>query len=1074
MYLTSRVTSLRRYFRFCPLVAIASMFAVTVLLASRLTSPTDANIGPFVNSVAVFDRDALTPHSTQERKQQATTAYENLPLTFIENRGQLQPRVHYYGHRGNFGVYFTRDEIMFFLEKRSPLPAVALHASHGIGGSSRTHIVPTTLTHAPGPHTTAWLTLKFLHPNPHSTLIAQKREPGIVNYFHGADPAKWRLNLPQYSEMVYRDLWPKIDLRLREQTKALKYEFRVRPGAKISNIRLVYAGALDIRLDDSGALLVQTAAGLLRDVPPIAYQQIAGSRVPVESHYLLNSATGEYGFAVGSYQSDHELIVDPGVSYSTFLGGSADEQGSSIAVDASGNTYITGVTQSPDFPATAGAFRRTGAVSNVPDAFVAKLNPTGTALVYATFLGGSDLDIARAIAIDGGGNAYIAGQTKSTDFPTTKNAFDRTLNTPGKCPRCNIDNYDAFVTKLNPTGSKLVYSTYLGGGQDIDDAFGIAVDSAGSAYVTGETASPDFPTTPHAFRTVIGGSNDAFVTKLNTTGSALVYSTFVGGSQVDFSVRIQVDSAGNAYVIGNTSSLDFPTTPGAFDTTANGGFDVFVMKLNAAGSNLVYSTFLGGSGFDSAGSIAIDSMGNAYAVGGTNSGDFPTTPGAFQTVSPRAGGGGGFVSKLNATGSALVYSTFLGDSGCSGVVITPSGNAWITGGTSSDTFPITPDAFQAFHHPSPSTPSDAFITELNSTGSALLYSTYLGGTDTDFGNDLGLDSAGNVYVTGVTRSADFPITPGAFDPVFKGRQDIFWGDAFITELALNGKSKQPPPPTVALLSPSVSAITGGNSFSTTVFLSGGAEGSGAVVALASSNLTLLTVPGSITIPTGAQSGTFISNTATVTVNTPVSITASYNNSSKAATVTLLPPPGPAALSSLGFFPNTVTGGNPALAIVGLTNPAPVGGFLVSLSSNNSAATPPPSVTVPAGQQTFSFSVPTSIVVTSTGLSVFATAGGRTAIGTLTVNPPDPPPATVTLTVSATGRTGESVISSPAGINVPVGSSMQASFTQGTAITLTVSNGRSAIWSGGCSSGGSKTGSCIFTLNAASSVSANVQ
>ena len=326
-----------------------------------------------------------------------------------------------------------------------------------------------------------------------------------------------------------------------------------------------------------------------------------------------------------------------------------------------------GTTQSPDFPATAGAYKRTGAASNFSDVFVAKVNAAGTALVYATFIGGSDFDWGRAIAIDASGNAYIAGQTKSSNFPTTNGAFDRTLGVPTNCPRCSPDNYDAFVTKLNATGSALVYSTYLGGNSDIDDALGIAVDSTGSAYVVGETGSADFPTTPGAYRTTRNGAYDAYVTKLNPAGSALAYSTFIGGSQVDFGVRIAVDASRNAYVLGNTSSPDFPTTPGAFNTANNGGFDIFVLKLNAAGSNLVYSTFIGGLDMDSAGGLAIDSAGNAYVSGATRPPNFPTTPGAFQTVPPARSGGGAFVTKLNATGSALLYSTFLGDAGANGL-----------------------------------------------------------------------------------------------------------------------------------------------------------------------------------------------------------------------------------------------------------------------------------------------------------------------------------------------------------------------------------------------------------------------
>jgi hypothetical protein len=1033
-------------------------------------------------------------HTPQGSREQILKAYANLPLAFVENQGQTDPRVRYYAQGSGYAFYLTREAVVLSFVKGSGASGAAGFSKMGAPAS----LVPAGFPAAavgslravrspraagsPGnkePETDgAALALRFLGSNPRVALEGEQRAAGDANYFRGNEPAQWHTAVPRYTQVVYRELWPGVDLRLHQQAGTLKYEFRVRPGARPADIRLAYSGAAGLTLDSVGGLLIETPLGVLRDSPPVSYQEIGGARVPVESRYVLNTAdgsAGDYGFAIGAgYNPDHELIVDPGVAYSTFLGGTSNEIGSGIAVDAAGNAYIVGTTQSPDFPATAGAFKRTGAVSNFSDVFVAKLNPTGTALVYATFIGGSDLDWGRAIAIDAAGNAYIAGQTKSSGFPTTAGAFDRTFNIPGNCPRCAVDNYDAFVTKLNPTGSALVYSTFLGGGQDIDDALGIAVDAAGSAYVTGETGSTDFPTTPGAFRTTRNGAYDAYVTKLNPAGSALVYSTFIGGSQVDFGVRIAVDSSNNAYVLGNTSSPDFPTTAGAFDTTQNGAFDIFVLKLNAAGSALVYSTFIGGAGFDSAGGLAIDSAGNAYVSGGTSSADYPVTSGAFQTVSQSSGGGGGFVTKLNATGSALVFSTFLGDAGVSGIALTPDGNMWLTGSTTSLTFPTTPDAFQGFLHPGASS-TEAFITELNSTGSALLYSTYLGGSNTDYGTDVKLDSAGNVYVTGETLSADFPTTPNALDRVFKGELDIFWGDAFITKLALNGTPPPPPPlPTVATLTAPFGVVGGpGNSVLTTVTLTSGAQGTGAVVALTSSNPAVLSVPANLTIPTGAQTGTATGTTSVVTADTPVTISASYNNSSKAVTVTVSPVPPPATLSSIGFFPNTVTGGTAALAILGITSPAGAGGFTATLSANvPGIVTLPASITVPQGQTNVSFSVPTAVVTTQTGLTVFAMAGGVQQLAPLFVNPAaPPPPPTVVLTVSATGRSGQTVTSSPAGIHVAVGSSAQASFASGTSITLSVSGGRSAVWSGACS--GNKT-ACTFTLNGAASVTANVQ
>ena len=455
-------------------------------------------------------------------------------------------------------------------------------------------------------------------------------------------------------------------------------------------------------------------------------------------------------------------------------------------MDAAGNVFVVGTTQSPDFPTTAGAFRRTGAAGNFSDVFVSKINATGTALIYSTFIGGSDLDFGRRIAIDAAGNAYITGQTKSTNFPTTAGAFDRSFNVLN-CPRCGIDQYDAFVAKLNAAGSALVYSTFLGG-TDIDDARGIAVDGSGNAYVTGETTSPDFPTTAGAFARTSHGAYDVFVTKLNASGSALAYSTYLGGTAVDNGERIAVDASGQALVLGFSSSSDFPTTAGALDVTANGGFDITLTKLNAAGNGLIYSTYLGGSDVEFAGGLAVDAAGNTYISGTTASADFPTTAGVVDRTQL---GGDAFVSKINPAGSALIYSTLIGGAssdGATAVQPDAAGNVWVTGITSSSDFPVTPDAAStAFHGV-----ADAFVTELNAQGSAVLYSTYLGGAQSDGADDAALEEGFGIYVAGHTYSLDFPVTAGAFDTVFNGDPSIFWGDAFIAKVSFSLSTSNPP------------------------------------------------------------------------------------------------------------------------------------------------------------------------------------------------------------------------------------------------------------------------------------------
>jgi len=1121
--------------------AMAAVAAMAVAVAMWTGSPVSASGSDPVGRIG----SAVEPAAPRDTATGAKVldAYAKLPLAFVENRGQTDPRVRYYAQGNRRAFYLTREEVMLSLEKETRGLALAL---------------------------------RFVGSNPGVVVEGEERAPGEVNYLRGKDAAGWQTNLRRYGQIVYRDLWPGVDLRLHDRAGALKYEFRVRPGARPADIRLAYAGASGLTLDDDGALLIDTEMGVLRDSPPLSYQMIGGVRVPVESRYVLNPGDGartRYGFAVGaSYRADEELIIDPGLEYSTFIGGAAAENAAGIQVDAAGNAYIVGSTQSPNFPTRAGSFDRTGATNNSLEAFVTKLNPTGTALVYSTFLGGSNFEWGRGIAIDAAGNAYIVGQTQSTNFPTTGGAFDRTFNVD-TCPRCGIDQYDAFVTKLNPAGSALVYSTYLGGFQ-IDDGMAIAVDAAGNAYVAGQTDSSNFPTTAGAFDRV---KKNVFVTKLNPTGSALVYSTFLGGSGVAFPSHVAVNAAGNLFVAGSTSSTDFPTTAGAFDRTENGAFDVFLTKLNPAGSALVYSTFLGGSGFDSAGGLALDAAGNAYLSGGAGSVDFPTTPGAFDTLPD---GSDAFITKVNPAGSALVYSTVLGGTdseGASDIAVDAAGNAWVTGGTGSVDFPIIVGAVDSTHNGG----SDVFISELNATGSTLLYSTFLGGNQGEGGSGIALGPGGTVYVTGSTQSPNFPTTAGAFDTVWNGDALVFWGDAFVAKLgAVSTPPSTPPVPDApALLSPpngenpstqpinfqwavasgavtytiqiddssaftaplvreqqnintlliyattglattqhfwrvrgvnfdgvpgpwsavrsftpgpapapatlgsldlNPSSVIGGSSSSGTVVLSTGAPFGGALINLASSNPAVASVPATALAAANSFTALFAVTTSAVATSTPVTITASYNGTSRTATLTVLPDGPLPGLQSVAVNSPAPSNNSTQGAVFLASAAPPPGGATVAISSSHPGlAIVPAFVTVFPGNTFVSFSISTTSTSTTTDVTISATYNGTTRSAILVVTgsgapPPPPPPQGAALTVTASGRSGERITSSPAGISVSTGSSGTASFASGTSITLTVSNGRDAIWSGACSSGGNKTKTCTFTLNANVSVSANVQ
>ncbi len=579
---------------------------------------------------------------------------------------------------------------------------------------------------------------------------------GKSNYFLGDDPKKWRTNLPTYAKVKYTNIYPGVDLVYYGNQRQLEYDFVVQPGADPSVIRLGFADS--VRLAKGGDLVVGAEGGEVVFHKPVVYQLAADhgqtTKEVLQGEYLVGS-NRQVTFQVPSYDKTRPLMIDPTLVYSTYMSGGNMEAGSAVTVDASGNTYATGYTFSLNFPVTSSAFQPKlgGVQGSTSNAFVSKLNAAGSALLFSTYLGGAGFNRGQGIAVDASGNAYVTGWTASDNFPTT----------PGALQTTSGGGYDdAFVSKLNATGSELLYSTYLGG-SSYDEGRSIAIDTAGNAYVTGLTYSPNFPTTAGSFQTACQ-LEDAFVAKLNAAGSGLLYSTYLGGDSYDEGHGIAIDASGNAYVTGLTYSSDFPATPGAFQTAFGGGFDAFVSKLNAAGSALLYSTYLGGSGDDVGFGITVDVPGNAYVTGYTYSSDFPTTPGAFQAS---YGGGGGYddasVGKLNAAGSALLYSTYLGGSGVDagfGIAVDASGNAYITGGTFSTNFPTTAGALQTAF----SGQNDAFVGELNSTGSVLVYSTYLGGNNVDQGFGITVDASRNMYVTGVTFSPNFPTTAGAFQP----------------------------------------------------------------------------------------------------------------------------------------------------------------------------------------------------------------------------------------------------------------------------------------------------------------------
>ena len=582
-------------------------------------------------------------------------------------------------------------------------------------------------------------------------------------------------------------VYPGIDLVFYGTGRQLEYDFLLAPGADPSGIRLAVRGAAPPRLTSTGDLELGLGEGSVILQAPVAYQEFEGQRHAVPSRFVI-AENAEVGFVIGTYDASQPLVIDPVLKYSTYLGGGSgvdkSDWGYGIAVDNAGNAYVAGLAYPADFPTTNGAFDRIGGYAG----FVTKFDQNG-ALVYSTFLGGSGyVTEARAIAVDTTGHAYVTGQTGRTDFPTTQGAF-QTSCAPGGSPYgCN----DAFVVKLNPEGSGLVYSTYLGGPSDSttpgvygdETGNGIAIDAEGNAYVTGLTRSNDFPVTANAFqKTWAGGWADVFVAKLNASGSALVYATYLGGTggslHGDEAYAIAVDGQSQAYVTGMTTSADFPTTVGAFRPAWSGYPNGFISKLSADGSALVYSTYLVGPGsgrvYGGRG-IAVDGVGNAYVTGGQAESGFPTTSGVFQPqCTPTGLCADAFVLKLNPTGTALIWSTYLG--GTAGeqgnaIALDAQGHVYVTGQTDSTNFPLF-DPAQATYAGGP---NDAFVTKMSADGSHLIYSTYFGGSGDDAGFGIAVDQSGIAYVTGATSSTNFP----TLNPAQSTNHGVF--DAFVFKL----------------------------------------------------------------------------------------------------------------------------------------------------------------------------------------------------------------------------------------------------------------------------------------------------
>ena len=830
--------------------------------------------------------------------------FGKIPLSFEPNRGQADAHVQFLSRGQGYALYLTPGDAV--LELRSPVPAAT----------------PGKLQEA-SRQATSTLSMRLVGADREAAATAVDPLPGMVNYLVGNDRSKWQTAVPTYKRVAYHGVYPGVDLVYYGNQRELEYDFVLSPGADAAAIGLQFTGATP-KIEKTGDLVLAVAAGETRFHKPVIYQMAGDRRVSIQGGYQI--ADGKVGFALGDYDHSKPLVIDPVLSYLTYLGGSRDDTVTGMAVDSAGSVYIVGTTSSVDFPvknAYKGTDPNTIATGNPLAIFVSKFNATGTALVYSTYLGSSEYTYGTGVAVDTGGNAYVTGYTSYGDYPVTSGAYQticgannafpqgsQTAVRTNGCGGAGQGGQAGVLTKLDPTGAMLVYSTYLSGGNG-NLITAIAVDAAGEAFVTGlsNAVCPGpynangsgyqayfcIATTanaPETTNTNQGGDTYGFVVKFNAQGSGLLYSTainnhnpighYVSGMKT---TGIALDASGNAYVTGDMDTAFFiTTTSGALQTSrVSNTSPAFVAKFNPAGTSatsLAYSTYLTGTtaSNDIATGIAVDGSGNAVVTGYTNSCTFPTTAGAFSTV---PGGyvsqnvcAGGFLSKLNATGSTLVWSTYTGNNGANGrnnddndaVALGPDGSVYVTGDEQGVALSptVNPILVQSESH-------FTYIKQFKSDGSAVTFSSAVGGTtdNTSTPAAIFVDAAKNIYLAGSTNSATYPTTAGAFQKN-SANPGVNYNDGFVAKIAPTITT------TTALTLPSGTIIAGQSATFTAKV-----AGPTGTTTIPTGTVTFLS--GTTTIGTGALDGTGTASYTAPSLNaTTYTVTASYPGDSNFA------------------------------------------------------------------------------------------------------------------------------------------------------------------------------------------------
>lgn len=733
--------------------------------------------------LTTYAQERPTPASSLTVPSQAGQGrpnYGNKPLLFEANQGQTDSQVKFLSQGNGYAMFLTSGSMVLSFRPMEATPASPVVASPDFGskGRSRSAIRQMEVAARAQKSAATVFAINLVGSNANPQVVGEDSLSTKVNYFIGRDPKKWRRNIPTYARVRYRNVYPGIDLVYYGNNRSMEYDFDLAPAADASQIQFAVKGADTLNIDSAGNLVLSKGTSALRFQTPILYQEINGIRARVSGTYVLRDST-HVGFEVGSHDTTKPLVIDPVLVYSTYLGGSSDDFSNGIAVDSSGDAYVVGLTDSPDFPlASIGSYNPTQFRM-----FLTKFDPTGSTLLFADYFGGtSGADEAYGIALDSSGNAYVTGVASSSDFPVV-NAYQSAL----------AGSQDAFLTKFSADGSSIVYSTYLGGptltyigGSTTQIGNSVSVDPSGEAVIAGVTAATDFPMV-NAYQSSVSSDQFSdwgvygFLTKFAANGASLVYSTYVGGSILNTSsctgcfpdsepLGVATDASGNAYITGFTTTTDYPVTSGAFATTFPGSFmsDVgFVSKFTNSGG-IAYSTYLGGLSASFLSAIAVDTSGSAYVTGYDLAGDsFPIVTTSICDPSV-ANCNGTLIAKLDPTGASLIYSTFLGTSNNmagQAIQVDASGDAFIVG---SDLQFDLSNPIEGY-----AGNGDVVVAEIDPSASTLLMATFFGGQQWEAASGLALDTNGAVYVTGVTQSLDFPVTPSAFQTAWGGQTDTF-------------------------------------------------------------------------------------------------------------------------------------------------------------------------------------------------------------------------------------------------------------------------------------------------------------